>query len=343
VTDILTRLVWHYDEPFGDSSAVPSYAISELTRQHVTVVLNGDGADESFAGYDWYKMDRLIQRGQVVPLEARRWFAELTRRFPADWKTKAPLRKIARLAEVLALPPSRRYAQWTQHFGPEARQQMYTRAFAETVKQSDPDTLFASSFAQSDAEDWLDTVLQTDVNLYLADDLLVKMDRATMAHSLEARSPFLDHVLMEFAASLPARFKQAWGQKKRILKASLRGRVPDELLDRPKMGFSVPIAEWFRSDLREMAHDVLLSPRASERGYFQRDEITNLLHEHANRIDHGTRLWDLLMLELWHQTFIDGPAPVVCAPSRPASGAEEITLPHLTRGFPHNTTTRSTG
>ncbi len=324
VTDILTRLVWHYDEPFGDSSAVPSYAISELTRQHVTVVLNGDGADESFAGYDWYKMDRLIQRGQVVPLEARRWFADLTRRFPADWKTKAPLRKIARLAEVLALPPSRRYAQWTQHFGPEARQQMYTRAFAETVKQSDPDTLFASSFAQSDAEDWLDTVLQTDVNLYLADDLLVKMDRATMAHSLEARSPFLDHVFMEFAASLPARFKQAWGQKKRILKASLRGRVPDELLDRPKMGFSVPIAEWFRSDLREMAHDVLLSPRASERGYFQREEVTNLLHEHANRIDHGTRLWALLMLELWHQTFIDGSAPVVCTPSRPASGAEDL-------------------
>jgi len=305
VTDILSRLVWHYDEPFGDSSAVPSYAIAELTRQHVTVVLNGDGADETFAGYDWYKMDRLIQRGQVVPLEARRWFADLTRRLPTDWKTKAPVRKIARLAEVLALPPSRRYAQWIEHFGPEARRRLYTPAFEENVKESAPDALFASSFAQSDAEDWLDTLLEADVNLYLADDLLVKMDRATMANSLEARSPFLDHLFMEFAASLPVAFKQAWGQKKRILKASLRGHVPDEILDRPKMGFSVPIAEWFRGDLREMAHDVLLSAPASQRGYFDPEEIANLLQEHARQIDHGTRLWCLLMLELWHREFVD--------------------------------------
>jgi asparagine synthase (glutamine-hydrolysing) len=165
--------------------------------------------------------------------------------------------------------------------------------------------LFVSAFESSDAEVWLDSLLDTDVNLYLVDDLLVKMDRATMAHSLEARSPFLDHVLMEFVASLPVAFKQAWGQKKRILKASLRGRVPNEILDRPKMGFSVPIAEWFRGDLREMAHDVLLSARAFQRGYFDPEEITNLLHEHGGRIDHGTRLWDLLMLELWHREFVD--------------------------------------
>jgi asparagine synthase (glutamine-hydrolysing) len=320
VTDILNRLVWHYDEPFGDSSAVPSYAISELTRQHVTVVLNGDGADESFAGYDWYKMDRLIQRGQVLPLGARQWLADLTRRFPANWQRNAPLKKIARLAEVLALPPSRRYAQWTEHFGPEARLQMYTRAYAETIKESDPDTLFASSFARSNADDWLDTVLEADVNLYLADDLLVKMDRATMANSLEARSPFLDHLFMEFAASLPVAFKQAWGQKKRILKASLRGHVPDAFLDRPKMGFSVPIAEWFRGDLREMAHDVLLSARASQRGYFDPEEITNLLREHAGPIDHGTRLWDLLMLELWHREFVDRAASFNSSDTCSASG-----------------------
>ena len=127
-----------------------------------------------------------------------------------------------------------------------------------------------------------------------------------MAHSLEARSPFLDHVVMELAASLPVSFKQAWGQKKRVLKASLRGRIPDALLDRRKMGFSVPIAKWFRTDLREMAHDVLLSPRASERGYFNGTEIARLLHDHsANKVDHGRTLWDLLMLELWHREFVD--------------------------------------
>ena len=308
VTDILSRLVWHYDEPFGDSSAVPNYAIAELTRQHVTVVLNGDGADETFAGYEWYKMDRWIQRGEFAPLKLRQWFADVAQRFPANGSKNGPRWKLARLAEVLALPSSRRYAQWTEHFGPKARQRLYSSAFKESVTESDPDSLFASAFAQSDAEDWLDKVLDADVNLYLADDLLVKMDRATMAHSLEARSPFLDHVVMELAASLPVSFKQAWGQKKRILKASLRGRIPDALLDRPKMGFSVPIAKWFRIDLREMAHDVLLSRRASERGYFNGTEIARLLYDHSvNKGDHGTSLWNLLMLELWHRAFIDQP------------------------------------
>jgi asparagine synthase (glutamine-hydrolysing) len=254
-------------------------------------------------------MDRWIQRGEFAPLKLRQWFADLMRRFPANGSKTGSCWKVARLAEVLAVPPSRRYAQWTEHFGPKARQRLYSSAFKESMTESDPDRLFASAFAQSDAKDWLDTVLDADVNLYLADDLLVKMDRATMAHSLEARSPFLDHVVMELAASLPVSFKQAWGQKKRILKASLRGRIPDALLDRPKMGFSVPIAKWFRTDLREMTHDVLLSPRASERGYFNRTEIAGLLHDHAvNEVDHATRLWNLLMLELWHREFIDKPA-----------------------------------
>jgi asparagine synthase (glutamine-hydrolysing) len=306
VTDILSRLVWHYDEPFGDSSAVPSYAIAELTRQHVTVVLNGDGADETFGGYDWYKMDRLIQRGEILPLRLRQRFAALTQGFTGNGSKKGTLWKIARLANVLALSQERRYAQWSEHFGPIARGQLYSPAFKEIVKDSNPDSLFAAAFAATDARDWLDTVLDADVNLYLTDDLLVKMDRATMSHSLEARSPFLDHVFMEFVARLPVAFKQAWGQKKRILKASLRGRIPDKLLDRPKMGFSVPLAEWFRTDLRELTHDVLLSTRASQRGYFDPQEVKKLLPGHDGPADHSTRLWDLLMLELWHQTFIDG-------------------------------------
>ena len=229
----------------------------------------------------------------------------MAQRFPAEWQTNAPLRKIARFAEVAALSPSRRYAQWTEHFGPAARQQLFTHAFAESVKESAPDDLFASLFAQSDAEDWLDKVLEADVNLYLVDDLLVKMDRATMANSLEARSPFLDHLFMEFAASLPAAFKQAWGEKKRVLKDSLRGKVSDKLLDRPKMGFSVPLATWFQNDLREMANDVLLSTRAAQRGYFNHKEVKKLLQGHSPEVDHSRKLWDLLMLELWHQAFID--------------------------------------
>jgi len=306
VADLLSRLVWHYDEPFGDSSALPSYAIAELTRQHVTVVLNGDGADESFAGYDWYKMDRLLQRGEMIPLPLRQSFADLMQLLPTRWSSSGPVWKIARLAEVMALPSARRYLQWVEHFGPETRGRMYTDAFMQATQESDLDSLFAALFTEGMANDWLDTVLDADVNIYLADDLLVKMDRATMAHSLEARSPFLDHEYMEFVAALPANFKQYWGQKKRVLKASLRGNVADDLLDRPKMGFAAPIAKWLREDLREMVHDTLLTPRATQRGYFRKELVSDLLNCRCGvKVKHAKCIWDLLMLELWHRTFVD--------------------------------------
>jgi asparagine synthase (glutamine-hydrolysing) len=209
----------------------------------------------------------------------------------------------------MALAPSRRYSQWIEHFSPEARQEIYTPDFKNRVERNMPDQLFDALFSRNHAAEWLDVILDADVNLYLADDLLVKMDRATMSHSLEGRSPFLDHVLMEFVASLPVSFKQDWGQKKRVLKAMLRGRVSDKLLDRPKMGFSVPLGKWFREDLREMARDQLLSKRSLERGYFQREQIGFLLDKHDAPHDYSKQLWDLLMLELWHRTFIDQGVP----------------------------------
>jgi asparagine synthase (glutamine-hydrolysing) len=306
VSDIISRLAWHYDEPFGDSSAVPSYLIAELTRQYVTVVLNGDGADESFAGYDWYKMDRLIHRAENIPSMIRHGLASVTQHIPVSWKKNKWIWKVARLAEVMTLSPCRRYSQWVEHFGPKERRRIFDDGFITAVEQSDPDTLFEAAFTDCEADDWLDVLLRTDTNLYLPDDLLVKMDRATMANSLEARSPFLDHLFMEFAASLPVSLKLAWGQKKRLLKNSLRGRVCDKLLDRPKMGFSVPVAEWFRNDLKEMAYDILLSPRSLERGYFAPDAIKALLKEHSSGVaNHGAKLWDLLMLELWHEMYVD--------------------------------------
>lgn len=306
VKDLLPRLVWHYDEPIGDASAVPSYAIAEVTRQYVTVVLNGDGGDENFAGYDWYMMDRFAHRGEAVPLALRRGFHALMQGLPHGWRQYAPVRKVARLAEVLALPPAQRYAQWVSHFGPEQRQSLYASDFKAFLNGSCPEASFERVFSQSDAEDWTDTVLGADVELYLPDDLLVKIDRATMAHSLEARSPFLDHVFMEFAASLPAEFKLSGMKKKHILKAALRGVVPDAVLDRPKMGFSAPVAHWLRHELREMIHDLLLSPRALQRGYFAPPVISTLLHEHCSgQADHAAGLWDLLMLELWHREFVD--------------------------------------
>jgi len=202
--------------------------------------------------------------------------------------------------------PERRYVRWFGLATPEERQSLYTQSFGAAVGESDPEALFVEVFGQSDAEDWTDAALDADVQLYLADDLLVKMDRATMAHSLEARSPFLDHSLMEFVATLPANFKLAGRNKKYLLKAALRGALPDAVLDRPKMGFSAPISHWFRDELREMAYDVLLSPTTLQRGYFQRQALGRLVDEHcAGQRDHAETLWQLLVLELWHRTFID--------------------------------------
>src|SRR6266851_5344972 len=306
VTDILPRLVWHYDEPFGDASAVPSYAIAALTRQYVTVVLNGDCGDENFAGYDRYFMHRLICHGDKVPRQVWRTVAALTRRLPAGWHHHAFYKRLAKAAELLAQVPERRYVRWFGLCTPEERHHLYTAAFRATVGGSDPEALFVEVFGQSDAEEWTDATLAADVQLYLADDLLVKMDRATMAHSLEARSPFLDHSLMEFVASLPAHFKLAGRNKKYLLKAALRGVLPDVVLDRPKMGFSAPIAHWFRNELREMAYDVLLTPTTLQRGYFRKQVMAQLLDEHCTgRQDHAETLWQLLVLELWHRTFID--------------------------------------
>lgn len=307
VIDLLPQLVWHYEEPFGDSSAVPTYAIAQLTRKYVTVVLNGDGGDENFAGYDRYVMNRRARRGDVVPLGLRRSFAAILRRLPAGYRRRQPFAKLSAIAEAMAQPADRRYAYWIGHFSLAERHGLYTDAFRSAVKDSDPEGLLVDVFARTDAVDWIDATLDADVNLYLTDDLLVKLDRSTMANSLEARSPFLDHVLMEFVACLPSGLKLLGVEKKRVLKAALRGLLPDEVLDRRKMGFCVPLAHWFRTDLREMAHDVLLSPRALQRGYFRSNVIAALLAEHSKgQADHAEDLWDLLMLELWHRTFIDG-------------------------------------
>jgi len=307
VVDILPKLVWHYDEPFGDSSAVPSYAIAQLTRQYVTVVLNGDGGDENFAGYDRYVVNRRARRGELVPASLRRGVWKVIQGLPQEWRKHMPLAKIARIAEAMAQTPERRYARWIAHCSDDDRQALYTGEFRDSLNGCDPLERFVEMYGQVDAEDWTDATLGADVNLYLADDLLVKMDRATMAHSLEARSPFLDHLLMEFVATLPTQLKLSGSNKKVVLKKSLRGLLPDAVLDRPKMGFGAPITVWFREDLREMAYDLLLSRRALERGYFRGETVERLLAQHCSmEEDHSEKLWDLLVLELWHRVFIDG-------------------------------------
>ncbi|MFQ5658140.1 MAG: asparagine synthase-related protein, partial [Candidatus Methylomirabilales bacterium] len=206
----------------------------------------------------------------------------------------------------LSEEPRRRYSRWISHFHNDRKEELYTEAFREAVAGIDSVDILLRAYQASDAEDFIDATLHVDVQMYLPDDLLVKVDIASMAHSLEARSPFIDHVIMEFAASLPSSLKLNGKTQKYLFKKAVKGLLPDEIIHRPKKGFGVPLERWFRGELREMAYDVLLDRRCLERGYFDRQAVQTLLDEHCQGLANWHYLlWNLLMLELWHRTFID--------------------------------------
>ncbi|HEU5002998.1 MAG TPA: asparagine synthase (glutamine-hydrolyzing) [Actinomycetota bacterium] len=308
VADLLPRLVWHYDEPFADSSAIPSFALAELARREVVVALNGDGGDESFAGYDRYVAQKLAARipaGGPVSRLAHRGVDALP-----SGAHRSRTRKVKRFLTFALSPPTTRYAEVMSVFTNRDKEFLYSDEMREAVAGDDAYRVLAAAQAVSDALDPVDAVLAADVATYLPGDLLVKMDIATMAHSLEARSPLLDHKVMEFAASLPASMKIRGRSGKWILKQAGRGWLPDAVLDRPKMGFGVPVAAWLRTELRDLAHDALCDHTARHRPYFDPGAVEQLLDEHEAGADHSAKLWALLCFELWHRRFIDGRRPV---------------------------------
>jgi len=306
---ILPKLAWHYDEPFGDSSAVPTYYVAQMTRQYVTVALNGDAGDENFGGYDRYVASLLARSFDHWPAaglwrQGIRWGLAL---WPSPGGRRSLRSRGRRFLEGLTEQPERRYARWFCHFYGERKEELCRPEFRAAWGQDDALEVLLTAYRQSDGADFLDATLGVDAALYLPDDLLVKVDIASMAHSLEARSPFLDHEFMEFAATIPSDLKVRGRVKKHILKRALAGLLPEAILHRPKMGFGVPIDHWFRHELRELAYDTLLGPRCLARGYFRPEILQRLLDEHTR----GTAnwhylLWNLLMLELWHRTFVDG-------------------------------------
>ena len=306
----LPKMVWHYNEPFADSSALPSFYLCEMTRRSVTVALNGDGGDEVFLGYDRYRGALLAQKWKMMPGPARAAIAQWARRIKPGGQ-KSSRERIRRFAAALDLPAGYGYGAWMAVFDPAAKQAVYSEEFLATVGGSDPLESFDEAFASSDAANPAEQAAFADVSSYLPDDLLVKMDIASMAHSLEVRSPFLDHVVVEFAASLPLDLKIRGPVQKHVLRQLMRTSFPNELIERRKAGFAVPIEHWFKGELRDMAADVLLDARARSRGYFKPQAVQRLLDDHARGVArHQAKLWALLSLELWHRTFIDQPCPM---------------------------------
>jgi asparagine synthase (glutamine-hydrolysing) len=319
--EIAPNLARHYGEPFADASAIPSFYLAELTSRHVTVALNGDGGDESFAGYNRYRSNALAAHLNWLPRALRRAAPAIVRPLGEgphgnSWRTR-----IARLARSLAMTQAERYAMWMSAYDEIRRRSLATPEFLAETQGSRVEDLLIDAWAACGSDSTVDRMLATDVQNYLPGDLLVKMDIATMAHSVEARSPLLDHHVMELAASIPADLKLRGLGGKRILKAALRGRLPDEVLDRPKMGFGVPLARWFREDLRSLPEDVLLDPVATRRGYFRSGAIETMIAEHRDgRFDHSFRLWILLQLELWHREVLEAPRPNLTGSAVPGHG-----------------------
>jgi len=306
--ELLPKLVRHYGEPFADSSAIPSFYLAEMTRRHVTVALTGDGGDEVFGGYGRYAHGAQIQRLDAVPAALRRSVAALAGRVRPSGDLNSPRNRLRRAAALLPLTPQERYVRAMSRFGLDLRESLYTPEFSASLRGAAAETI-AGPWEASSARDPIDRMLDVDQQTYLPGDLLTKMDIATMAYGLEARSPLLDHEVIELGASLPASFKVRGREKKIALRAALRGVVPDEHIDRTKQGFQVPMAEWFRTDLRELARETLLGTGAASRGYVRQDVVAGLLERHlAREEDNSSLLWSMLSFELWQQEVVEGGA-----------------------------------
>jgi asparagine synthase (glutamine-hydrolysing) len=301
---IFPELIWHYNEPFADSSAIPTYYVSKLARQYVTVVLTGDGGDENFAGYPRYQnQDDYALRSDYPSLVARlrslksRW-KEFTGYGSSWWRD---MRRVYGLTQERLL-----YYYRITHFHELYQTQLYTPELRAQLNGVFTVDWMLDKYRQSDASDFLDATLNVDLGLYLPDTLMTKMDIASMIHSLEARAPMLDHHFLEFVASIPAQLKLSDGVTgKYILKKAVEPYLPQEVIYRKKMGFGVPIDHWFRHELKEMVYDVLLGQRATERGYFRREYIEYMLTQHQNGQSWQYLIWNVFMLELWQQMFID--------------------------------------
>ncbi len=298
--EILPTLAHHYDEPFADSSAIPTYYVSRWARQAVTVALTGDGGDEAFAGYDRYRAAQLAARLDCIPRVLRRMIARsavlLPHARPRTWTNR-----LNRFATALAASPALRYLAWVNVFPPALLGAGYREDFAARLDFDEPLRWFDDLYCRTEGTA-AEQANRADIASYLPDDLLVKVDLASMACSLECRAPLLDHELVEFACSLPIAWRLGRGAGKRILRDWAHDRLPAEVLNRPKMGFGVPVGAWFRAELQDLLRDRLLSSHALCGRIFRPEWLRGLVEAHiSGRANYEHPLWALLMLELWRE------------------------------------------
>ncbi|MFA6092453.1 MAG: asparagine synthase (glutamine-hydrolyzing) [Elusimicrobiota bacterium] len=312
MAEVLPKLAWHYGEPYADSSALPSYYVSRETRRFVTVALNGDGGDENFAGYIRYFAMKAARIFDVMPEPMRKLLragAEFLPEKQAPFSTAWRAKRFLRSAAFADLPA--RHLRMVCYFSEEDKQGLYTPAMRKAMgiqegcERADAVRYLDAVFQQAKGEDFVNQLLYADFRTYLPECLMTKMDIASMANSLEARSPFLDHEFVELAFRMPGDWKlKGLRGHKWILKKAFADRLPRAIGRRGKMGFGIPLGPWFRGRLKDYWQDNVLGSDALGRGYFERAALEGMWDEHqSGRRDHGYRLWALLMLELWHKQY----------------------------------------
>jgi asparagine synthase (glutamine-hydrolysing) len=310
VVGVLEDIAAHLDEPFGDSSAIPTYMVSALAARHVKVVLSGDGGDELFAGYDRYLVEAR-ERRLPLPAPARRLLGAMAQLMPDGMRGR-------NAARHFALSGPDRYLDAATLFRRDDQRRLFQPEVLAQMDGYDP-WHEERRWLQRAGGDWLTALQYLDIKSYLPLDILTKVDRMSMAHSLETRVPLLDHEVVEFAATIPPELKLRNGTTKYIFKRALRGLLPDAILNRPKHGFSVPVTEWFRGDLEGFVRDLLLSPAARRRDIFDAGYIERVLARHRRGRDLSGQLWTLVSFELWCRVVLERRFQPTAAEPAPAS------------------------
>lgn len=302
---VIEKLAWHYDEPFADSSAIPTFYVSQTARQNVTVSLSGDGGDENFAGYERYYFDlreHLVRN--IVPQSLQKpMFSSITKLYPQSdafsqvFRGKAFFRNLAR-------DPVEAYFFSMSAFYDDEKSSLFQPGVLKALDGYRSSELFHNIYGAAPAEDHLSRIQYLDIKTYLCDDILAKVDRASMAVSLEVRCPLLDQEFMQYVAHIPSQLKRVGKDGKHIFKKALHKHLPQDVLYRNKMGFGVPILEWLRSDLRDYAKGFVLDGKGTQ-AYLQREQVERLWNEHQQGTkDVSEKLWGIMMFNLWYDRFM---------------------------------------
>jgi len=306
ITELAERILRQLDEPFGDFSVFPTLLVSEMARKYVTVVLSGDGGDELLGGYETYLAQRIAQQYSRLPSFLRKWAIEpVVSALPPTEKKKGLINKAKRFTEGSRLPDHLQHVRWMIFLQQAEKELLYSNSFASSLNGYNSHGFIEEQFLNVASNDPLDQQEYVDIKTYLVDNILVKVDRMSMAASLETRVPLLDHRFVEFAARLPSSMRIRGKQTKYILKKAMQDILPQSILDRGKEGFSIPIKNWMKYELKPLMTDALSEKNVREKGFFSPHYVQRLIKEHlTNRENHSHRLWALMVFHLWYDYYM---------------------------------------